>query len=66
MTLDPNEAVHNFASCNDKNIYISCTKVSISIKLLRDESVMEISLPDGTVLTRSKNNDAGTVYWTNG
>jgi hypothetical protein len=61
--LDPYEAVHNLPSCNDKDIYVSCTKISINIDLLRDKSVFQILLPDGTVLDRSENHDAGA--WLN-
>jgi hypothetical protein len=44
------------------NEFLSCTRVNMNLPVLMDESVLQVTMPDGSVLTRSKKNDAGENF----
>ena len=68
-TTDDTPAVFNFltkeyvplAGCNDTSVYLQCFKVEVNTDVILDDTVNQMALPDGTILTRSEICDDGHV-----
>ena len=60
FNLMANERV-SLAGCNDTSIYLQCIKVQVNMDAILDDAVTEVSLPDGTIVTRSEICDDGHV-----
>ena len=47
------EEVVSLPDCNDTSIYLACMKVKVNKDAVLDDAVIEVALPDGTVVKRS-------------
>ena len=60
FNLTANEKV-SLAGCNDSSIYLQCHVVQVNMGVIVDDFITEVSLPDGSIVTRSEICDDGFV-----
>jgi hypothetical protein len=54
--------VISLPGCDNKDVYLDCSKISMNMNDIKDEGVLQLALPDGSVLDRSVAHDDGKMH----
>jgi hypothetical protein len=54
--------VISLPGCDNKDVYLDCFKIIINMNDIKDEGVLQLALPDGSVLNRSAAHDDGKMH----